>query len=548
VQPDNSTTYSGAIASATDAAGNTIVTGFFWTDSLKFGSYTLYNSVPDGSSNDVFIVKYDSGGTVLWAKQFGSTGYDFPDAITVDKNGNSYVTGGFSSSSIVAGPSMISNHDLTDTTTDMFILKVSSDGNFLWADGFGGDYNDQGNGIGTDASGNVYIGAFYESDSLYVGQTEYYNATLPIKDHNDILIKLDSLGHVLWARNSVDSTGGTETYALSAGQSGSTIMVGRFNGQSVTFGPLTIQNQENGWNDVFVVKYDSAGNVAWAQDAGGHLDDEALAVAADPAGNSYVTGYYNSSTALFGAQQIDNDTTNGSGDIFVAKYDPNGNLLWVNSYGGDENDVAQALALDTNMNIYITGYYFSGQFQFGNTTVTNSDNSGQTDDVFVAVFDKNGNPASAVSTGGLSYDYGSGLSTDISGNLYIAGVFRSDDIAFGATTLDNGSATHNNTPFIAKYGINITTGILTPAPPTDIVLYPNPATGIITINSEACPGHEVTVQIYDLNGSEVVISQLISSDKIVINIGNLVPGMYMAKISEGGSIWMAKFVKMASGQ
>lgn len=541
-QPNNYTTSTGGVAIATDAQGNALVTGFFWTDSITFGSYTLYNSMPNNSGNDVFVVKYNPAGLVLWAKKFGGKSYDFPNAIATDRSGNVYVTGGFQSDSVVtAGISTIYNSDLTDTTYDMYVLKISAAGNFLWVKSFGGDYYDRGMGLATDSLENVYIAAFFQSDSILVGQNEYYDVT-GVKDHNDLLIKCDSLGNVVWAQSSIDVNGGTQPYALSADASGNTFMVGRFNGTSVQFGTQTIQNQRNGWNDIYLVKYDPSGNALWAQDAGGSLDDEAGGVTVDAQGNSYVTGYFASGTAVFGSVQVDNDTTNGSGDIFLAKYDPNGNLLWVNGYGGDAPDVANAITADIAGNIYVTGYYYSSQVHFGSYIITNYDNTGVSDDAFVAEFDANGNPVSAVEVGGLSYDYGTGIAADRGSNVYLTGVYRSDDISFGSTRLNNTTTTHNNEFFIAKWE-KTPSGISDTRLETAISLYPNPANNMIVAKSSSFKS-ATTATVYDVAGNVIPVAYSQVDNQISFHIAGLTAGMYSIKFNTADKEAHIKFIKL----
>jgi hypothetical protein len=547
IAPNDPITASGAVAVAADSMGNIYTTGYFWSDSITFGAYTLYNHTPGGGFNDVYIVKYNSSGIVLWANDFGGTSYDFPNAIALDKNGNAYVAGGFQSVSVVAGPSTIYNTDPTDTTYHMFLLKVSTGGNLLWAEGFGGDYYDEAYGVATDQSGNVYVAGFYQSDSLLIGQAEYYNCTT-IKNHNAILIKCDSSGQAKWVETGITPNGGAIAFGLCTDMSGHEIMVGRFgNGPSVAFGSQVLQNDQVGYADIFVVEYDSAGNALWAQRAGGSLDDYALAVAADAHGNSYVTGWFNSSTALFGSQSLDNDTTNNTGDIFVAKYDNGGNLLWVNGYGGDHSDVGQSIAVDTSSNVYITGYYYSPTVSFGSHTITNFVGSGATDDVFVAIFDSNGNPTSATETGNLSYDFGNGVCLDRSQNLYVAGAFKSDEITFGTTTLVNSSLVQRNDNFLAKY-VSIPTGINTSVQEPAISLYPNPANDQVIAESASFLSSHVIATVYDLTGKIMTVSQTISADKITFGTSQLAAGLYLVKFSGGTQDANAKFVKVSEGQ
>jgi len=549
VEPDITSTDAVVRGVATDRLGNVFATGFFYSDSLSFGPYTLYNSGVAGYTENIFTVKYDQSGNVLWARSAGGSRFDFPAGIRTDNTGNVYISGGFFSDSIFFDGYALYNYGPTDSTCDGFVAKYDPYGNFLWARSFGGDYYDGSDAMTTDPQGNVYVAGYFQSDSITIGTTKLYNSTGGVHDHNALLIKYDSLGNVLWAQSSNDINGGVEAYTVSTDLSGNVFLAGRFNGTSVTFGAQTIQNQLDGWNDIFVTKYDTGGAALWSEDAGGSLDDYAQGVAADAQGNIYITGLYNSPSVYFSGQTISNDTTDGTSDIFVAKYDTAGNLLWVNNAGGDQNDVGCGITCDTGSNIYVTGYFVSPLLIFGADTLVNFDNTGSTDDVFVVAFDRNGNTKTAVEAGGLSYDGGYAIAADQSANVYVGGFFRSDDIAFGTGILDNSTHTHDPNPFVAKYAAINTTGINAVKVSPTISLYPNPANNLIVAESPSFSSSgQVSATVYDETGNVMPVGQLFLDDKITFNTGMLAAGMYLIKFAVNGTETNAKFVKVSSGQ
>lgn len=183
-----------------------------------------------------------------------------------------------------------------------------------------------------------------------------------------------------------------------------------------------------------------AQTVEWAQSAGGTSIDQALGIAADAAGNSYVTGSYQG-TATFGPFTI---TSAGSFDIFVAKYDSSGNVLWVRSAGGTVDDWGFAIAVDAAGNSYVTGR-FEGTATFGPfmlTTVGVFD-----EDIFVAKYDASGNVLWAESAGSTFFGNGLGIALDAAGNSYLTGQF-SGAVSFGPFTITGGGS------FVAKYDTN----------------------------------------------------------------------------------------------
>src|SRR5690606_28720910 len=125
-----------------------------------------------GLFGDIFLVKYNASGKVLWATHAGGTGNDNSNSVSTDALGNVYITGNFMSESITFG---------TDTLTrkgysDIFLAKYDARGNALWAKSVGGTKRNYANSVSADASGNVYITGYFDSDSITFGTTTLTNA------------------------------------------------------------------------------------------------------------------------------------------------------------------------------------------------------------------------------------------------------------------------------------------------------------------------------------------------------------------------------------
>ena len=133
---------------AVDTGGNIYVTGLF-NQSITFGT-TLLTSA---GSNDMYLVKYSPGGTVIWARSAGGLSYDAGLAVTTDNAGNVFVTGSFGSTNITFGAFTLAN---SSSNQDMFVVKYGSNGNVIWAHSAGGNGKDEGLGVATDINGNVF--------------------------------------------------------------------------------------------------------------------------------------------------------------------------------------------------------------------------------------------------------------------------------------------------------------------------------------------------------------------------------------------------------
>jgi hypothetical protein len=130
--------------------------------------------------------------------------------------------------------------------------------------------------------------------------------------------------------------------------SGNSHVTGSFGG-TATFGSTTLTDTKDG--DIFVAKYDPDGNVLWAVQAGGIEGNTGNGIAVDGLGNSYVTGSFQGDAAFDGTTL----TSAGSSDIFVAKYDPDGNVVWVTQTGNAGQELGRGIALDGSRNSYVTG-------------------------------------------------------------------------------------------------------------------------------------------------------------------------------------------------
>ena len=374
---------------------------------------------------------------ILWANKAGGTNYEYcnSNSIAVDTNGNSYVTGYFNGSATFGIITLTSNGSY-----DIFVAKLDSNGNWLWAKQAGGINYDCGNSIAVDASGNIYVTGRFRNTAIFD------TTTVTGSNSNDIFVaKLDSNGNWLWAKQA----GGADNdcgYGIAVDASGNIYVSGWFQGVA-TFGYTNITSTVNS-ADIFVAKMDSNGNWLWVNKAGGTTTDNGNSIAVDSSGNIYVTGWFQG-VATFGTTNI-KITSNGDFDIFIAKLDSNGNWLWAKQAGGTKVDYGNSIAVDTNGNSYVTGSFASLYATFGTTTLSNY-NTNNSDDIFVAKLDKDGNWCWAKKAGGGNFEYGYGIAVDANGNSYVTGYFATNGATFGTITLINSGG---RDIFVAKLDSN----------------------------------------------------------------------------------------------
>jgi hypothetical protein len=352
----------GGNACAVDATGNLYVVGSTNSHSLKFGSVTLTGAGYD----DIILVKYDPSGNVLWAKDIGGSGNDIGQAIGLDAAGNAYITGYFASSTISFGSTVLTNSG----TDNVYVAKYDPSGNVLWAKKAGGTNTDHGNGIAVDAQGNSYVtGSFTSSPCSFV------TASLANGGGIDMfMVKYDAAGNEKWV-NKPAGVSNDVGYNLALDPHGNPIFVGSTNSTTLTFGNTVLTLA--GGDDVFIAKYDTSGVAQWAKIAGGSSNDIGESIGVDADGSSYITGYFASATMSFGSTTI---TTSATNDIFVAKYDASGALVWAKSAGGNGDDRTNCIGVNWHGEAFVTGYFTSLSCPLGGNTLTN----GGTEDFFIA--------------------------------------------------------------------------------------------------------------------------------------------------------------------
>lgn len=216
-----------------------------------------------------------------------------------------------------------------------------------------------------------------------------------------------------------------KTRCLAVDPRGNILLTGEFAGTS-QFGAHTLTSA--GEMDFFVAKCDPDGKFLWAQSGGGSGIDRGYGVATDAAGNAYVTGHFQSTNATFSGVAVPNS---GDYDIFVAKYDPDGKLLWVRTAGGKGYDYGHGIAVDGHGNAFVTGALV-GDGAFGDLKIAAAGGA----HVFCACYDSAGKLLWAKIAEGKASNSGHGITVDGAGNAYLGGYSGGVGI-FGALALTN---------------------------------------------------------------------------------------------------------------
>ncbi|MDI1450195.1 SBBP repeat-containing protein [Polyangium sp. 6x1] len=406
---------------ATDAQGNVIAVGqFVGTIDLGGGPLSSPNTV-----HDILVAKYDAQGNHLWSHRYGANGTDGARGVAVDSAGNIVVTGVFQSTVDFGGGPHVS----VTGTSDVFVLKLSPVGGFMWSRAYGAAGGDEGSAVAVDATGNVIVVGHYRN-TVDFGGGAFTAAGLD--DH--FVLKLDPAGAHVWSRSYGDANNqGMRGVATDA--SGAVYFTGLLEG-TVNFGGGDLISL--GTQDAMLVKLTAAGQHQWSRRLGGIGNQIGNGVTVDGAGNVIVTGAA-AGTVDYGGGDL---TSAGSNDIFVAKYAGTGVFQWAKVFGDTGDQTGFAVATDAQNNVVLAGR-MTGSVNFGGASPIASLGG---NDAFVAKLDALGAHVWSRRGGDNLEQQCRAVAVDGSGSVIVGGRFQ------GTLDLGTGfvSSAGANDGFVAK--------------------------------------------------------------------------------------------------
>lgn len=300
----------GGYSIALDVAGNIYTSGYF-SGTTDFDPGVGVSNATAKGGTDIFILKLNDSGNFLWAKTMGGGSSDIAWSIAVDRTGSGdvYTTGLFIDT-VDFDPGTGIFNIISGGSSSVFISKLSSTGDFLWAKAIGG--------VSLDFSGGLSV-------------------------------------------------------AVSRTGSGSIYTTGFFSGvDDFDPGAGVFNLTALGSNDIFVSKLDSSGNFIWAKQMGGINNDVGLVLALDASDNIYTSGFFEGVGDFAPGAGFFNLTSAGDRDIFVSKLDSSGNFEWAQQIGGSLPDDGRAIALDAYGNVIVAGDFYSPLIAFDTTILLNA--------------------------------------------------------------------------------------------------------------------------------------------------------------------------------
>ncbi len=295
-----------------------------------------------------------------------------------------------------------------------------------WANGITGYYNEEGLGIDIDRNNNCYITGYYVTAGIQIGNLA---PTPPSTNYDFILVKYDSIGNPIWYRT---AEGNAFEFGnkIKVDSMNNILVLGQFNSYHLKFSNSTVYLSNAGYNyDLFLAQYSPNGGLAWVKRFGGIKSEWGKGMTIDRKGNIYLIGHFDSPDFPVENYTL---TNQGKDDIYLIKLNKYGNTLWVKSIGGSQMERGYDVVTDKNDDVYITGSFDSPQIMVDTAVLTNS---GITN-FFVARYDGNGNLKWAKKFGNNQNDECISIAVDDDFNIYMTGWYHSNYILFDSIQLN----------------------------------------------------------------------------------------------------------------
>ncbi|MCW3121363.1 MAG: hypothetical protein JWQ38_855 [Flavipsychrobacter sp.] len=350
---------------AIDKNNDIIIVGWFNGTNIDFdpgpGSFLVSDAggccttLPYGG--DGYIAKYSSTGAFMWAKDLGgNTMYDYSQGIATDAVNNIYVGGVFNNTMFVSTSITLN----AGAAGKNYLIKYNPSGTVIWAHNFGGGPDGETRTIAVHGR-SVYIGGFFTGTSNFDpwGPPAIYTSI----GYNDAFIaKYDTSGTFKWVTPIVGSGTDDDVGSLMLDDTSNIYIGGWTSSPTITFNPLSPGTSTvttpggGGTHDAYIAKYDSNGLYRWANVMGAAGEDLCRGVALE-SGSLYATGEFHNTVDFDPATPIANLVSNGGYDIFITKYDLDGNYVCGFNIGSSIDDIGyHGLAFDSGY-LYATGQF-----------------------------------------------------------------------------------------------------------------------------------------------------------------------------------------------
>lgn len=512
-----------------DNKGSIFVSGNYGGDFSLGGQDLIFNS---WSAH--FIAKYQLDGQLIWIKSYDNH-KSKAKTIATDNDGNLYVSGVWSGSSIDIDGTILSTDDTHGNT---YLAKYDPNGTLIWArNDFGGIIIEQ---IAVDKSNKVcFAGSYYFPTGFFFGGNTYdYDNTLASNYGDGVTGKFDSDGNALWV-HTFNGPDRDDVTAIGTDDENNLYVTGRFKSDvlSIDYSSSVINKVDAASDgfDLFIIKYNDQGNQEWLKHEGA-----SATVAESP---PLMTVDDQGIVTVISDFRLDNLLIDGTKTItgkdwctttLVIQFDASGQLKLATSAFGSNRIIGTDI-VSYKDKLYLTGC-FGEEFSSTATTLTSNGSF----DAYLAEIDQQGNWNWALSFGGDFIDRPQSLTFDDAGNLYLS-------LATNSTSIDINNTTYTGLGqydyLFGKLDLGFTSG-LNPLMKDQISIsaFPNPGTNLITfdLGKEESTGF---LDVFNVAGNFIDRILFTNKNKLKIDLSAYSQGMYLIKVNTDRGVGVAKVFK-----
>jgi hypothetical protein len=534
---------------AADGEGNIYVTGQFY-GTANFDPGEGVSNLSAIGLRDIYLQKYNSDGELLWAKSMEGTPSESSSAnsIAVDGFGNVYITGSYSET-VDFDPGLGLTTMTSSVSKDIFIQKISTNGELIWIKTIEKGYNDVANALELDDEANIYItGSFQSTADFDTGLAEY---NLSVEDGGDdmFVLKLDSAGNLIWATD-IGGKSGTNWAAgndIHIPGDGSVYTTGYFVG-TIDFDPtsdeelITSNGQSFGESDAFIMKQDvETGGLVWVKAFKGDKASYGVCVSVDTEGGVYCSGYFNGGLDSDPGPELATLASDGTyRDAYVVKLNMDGNFVFSYPISSSGNNGISAMDVDNHNDVYIGGG-FQNTVDFDPSETVLNVTSVNESDLYLQKISKTGEFLSITTIGGWQTDHVNDMVILDGGSVVLTGDY-SEVVDFDPSSGVNeivGTLNEENI-FLLKLGSTVLT---VPEPVSDysIIGYPSIVEEHFTLKFNDLSVKYI--EVLSVNGLLVDKFDDLTQLTQVIKVADYSPGIYFVSIKSENRFQVIRFVK-----
>lgn len=524
-----STSIDQAKSMTVDVGGNSYVAGFF-SGTIPLGNSTVISS---GGQRDIFLARYGSDGTLLWAKGIGGPGDDEAKDVAVDLSGNIYIIGEFVGL-VDFDPSVGIAIKSSVAASDVFIAKFDAAGNFVWVESIEGQGADLGYSIEVGANSDIYVSGFFNGNLNF--STSLTTDDLTLTENSAIfLAKYTSAGSFVWSKK-IESSENIVVKDMTIDGADNFYCTGTYKANTdFDPDPNTVKTLSlSGNTDAFLAKYSNTGALLWARSIHGINIEESETVEIAPDGNILIGGHFLNSIDLDPSNSNNFITSIGQRDAFIANYTPAGGFRWGKSFGGTGNEYGYSLDTDNQGRIFMTGT-FQGTIDINpDPNVAANLTSSAGSDIYIVKLDSIGNYLWGTSAGGSNGDLAESIAVNTNEEVYLSGWFQGSAL-LGNTTLNSAG---DRDIFIAKISLATISNTYQFDNKIDVKVSPNPFHSFIKI--EGIEGLKSTqVILTDMLGKTIFLTNIRSNSTISLPT-HLTNGLYILQLYQEGNLVTTK--------